>query len=658
LPGPRISNVPRRSVLKTAAGIAAGAVMEPLTAFGGDGSAPVIKLRVLGTSDLHMFIYDYDYFRDKPDDTVGLAKTVSLIDAARSEAHNSLLFDNGDIIQGNPLGDYMAYKHGLKPGDVHPMFKAMNLLGYDAATLGNHEFNYGLEFLRLALAGANFPFVSANILAGPSGTATYLPPTLMLDRTLTDEAGVTHPLKIGVIGFVPPQIVVWDKSNLDGKLRTRDIVETAREHVPRLKTAGADIVVALCHSGIGTGSQSVGEENASFHLAAIPGIDAILTGHSHRVFPGPDYADRSGIDAVRGTLNGVPAVMPGFWGSHLGIIDLTLTGATTGWTVTDFTVEARPIYRREGAKVVALIGGAARITAAAETEHADTLSYIRQPVGKITAPINSYFAQVADDPSVEIVNLAQAWYLRQLAGATPWKDVPILSAAAPFKAGGGYGIDNYTDIPAGDIAIKNIADLYVYPNMLRAVLIDGAGVREWLERAAGMFNRIDPAITTPQELINSRFVSYNFDVMWGVTYRIDVTQPSRYGPDGKVERPDAHRIVDLRFADRPIDPKQRFLVATNNYRASGGGKFPGLDGSSVVIEAPDTNRDVIIRYVVEQRVVNPSANGKWRFEPIKRPVKVVFETAPAARAYADRYPAVSFIGPAANGFAQFSLSLA
>jgi 2',3'-cyclic-nucleotide 2'-phosphodiesterase/3'-nucleotidase len=236
-----------------------------------------LSLRLIGTSDLHANIFAYDYYRDRPDDTVGLAKTASLIAAARAEVANALLFDNGDIIQGSPLGDYAALSMGLKRGDVHPMIGAMNAMGYAACTVGNHEFNYGLDFLEIALAGANFPALSCNVLR-PDGSL-YFTPWLVLEPALSDEAGAERRLRIGVIGFTPPQIAQWDESHLNGRATTIGIAEAARVHLPALRAKGVDLVVALCHSGVSRKPPQPGEENAAVALAAVGGVDAMFLGH-------------------------------------------------------------------------------------------------------------------------------------------------------------------------------------------------------------------------------------------------------------------------------------------------------------------------------------------------------------------------------------------
>ena len=632
--------------------------------FSASCSAPsdtAVRLRVLETSDIHMHIMDYDYFQDQPSVTAGLARTAALLEQARSEVSNSILVDNGDLLQGNPLGDFIARQRGLGEGDIHPVYKAMNLLDYAVGNIGNHEFNYGLDFLAQSIAGANFPYICANVFHDDgdddaSNDVPFFDQYIIVDRTLTAEDGSTHAIKIGFIGFVPPQIMQWDLSNLKGRVVAHDIVDTARALVPKMKAEGADIVVAIPHSGL-SGSEPIAmAENVSNHLSSVPDINAIMFGHSHRVFPSDNYADIAGVNVEKGTINGVAATMPGFWGSHLGYVDLQLSVSADGeWRVLEGIGATRPIYKRENGKLIPLVEPMEEIVNAVQEEHEATVDYVRTGVGEITAPINSFFALVQDDPSVQIVTNAQRRYVERLIQGTEYDGMPVLSASAPFKTGGRGGSDFFTEIPAGEIALKHVADLYIYPNTLRAVTVTGAQVREWLEMSAGLFNQIDPDNSTEQELISTSFSSYNFDVIDGVTYRIDVTQPRRYDSDGNLINAESHRIMELAYDGQPINADAVFVVATNNYRAGGGGDFPGLDGSNIIIDAPDTNRDILAKYIFDLKKLDPTADGNWSFAPIESDVFVTFSSSLDAQQFLSPDSSIERVGQNDNGSGKYRI---
>ncbi|MBK0033002.1 bifunctional 2',3'-cyclic-nucleotide 2'-phosphodiesterase/3'-nucleotidase [Erwinia sp. S43] len=597
--------------------------------------AATVDFRILETTDLHSNMMDFDYYKDQPTDKYGLVRTASLIAAARQQVTNSVLVDNGDVIQGSPLGDYMAAK-GLNKGETHPVYKAMNTLNYSVGNLGNHEFNYGLDYLQKAIAGARFPYINANIIDVASGKPLFTP-FLIEPVKVRDRAGKEHTLKVGYIGFVPPQIMVWDKKNLSGKVTVDDITATAKKWVPEMRAQGADIVVAIPHSGLSSEPYHALAENSVYYLSQVPGIDAIMFGHAHAVFPSADFAAIKGADIEQGTLNGIPAVMPGMWGDHLGVVDLVLNNESGSWKVIGAKAEARPVYDKAAKKSLAAEDPA--LVKVLADDHNGTREFVSQPIGKSADVMASYLSLVQDDPTVQIVNNAQRDYTeRFIQGDPDLARLPVLSAAAPFKAGGRKNDPaSYVEVDKGQLTFRNAADLYLYPNTLVVMKVSGAQVKEWLECSAGQFNQIDIHNSSPQSLINWDFRTYNFDVIDGVNYQIDITQPARYDSECQLINPESSRIRDLTFNGKPIDPEATFLVATNNYRAYGG-KFAGTGEKQIAFASPDENRSVLAAYISAQTKadgeVKPQADNNWRLAPIvsNTPLDIRFETAPGEKA--------------------------
>ena len=641
------------------------AILAGLVSIVGTASAATIDLRIMETTDIHTNVMDYDYYKDQPTAQFGLARVASLVKQARAEVDNSVLVDNGDLLQGSPMGDYMADK-GLKAGDVHPAYKAMNQLDYDAGNIGNHEFNYGLDFLKEATNDAEFPYVNANVVDAETGKNLYQP-FVIKDQQFKDSDGKMQTVKVGYIGFVPPQIMQWDRKNLEGKVIAGDILEAAKKFVPEMKTQGADVIIAIPHSGLSSEPYKALAENSVYFLSQVEGINAIMFGHSHGVFPGEGYADIPGVDLEKGTINGVPAVMPGRWGSHMGMVDLKLDNSNGNWEVVSAQASTRPVFDRASGK--ALVEADAGIVESVKAEHKGTRDFVNQPIGKASDVMYSFLALVQDDPTIQIVNNAQKDYVeRFIQGDPDLADIPVLSAAAPFKVGGRKNDPaNFTEVEAGTLTFRNAADLYLYPNTLVALKVTGKEVREWLERAAGQFNQIDVNSTEQQSLLNwDTFRTYNFDVIDGVEYQIDVTKPSRYNEKGEVVN-DAHRIVGLTFQGKPVKEDQAFIIATNNYRAYGGGNFAGTGEKFIAFASPDENRTVLSNYIAaqtkEKGEVVPSADNNWRLAPIKsdKQLNITFETAISEKAeqfVADKSAyKVEKVGKDKAGFAVYQIKL-
>ncbi len=612
----------------------------------GDSSAATpatATLAVLETTDLHFNVRSFDYFKLAEDKTYGFERTATLVRAARKEFANTLLVDNGDTIQGTALADYEATVSPIPCTQQLSMYKAMGALGFDAGTLGNHEFNYGLPFLNQVLggglevdgvdatkkcAGNGYPAVLANVYSSKTKKPLVQPYTV-LERTLvaksSDGKDVQLPIKIGVIGFTTPGIMNWDKRFLEGKVYTEGAVEAAQKYVPELRAKGAQLVVALLHGGLDASSYSPTMENPGLHLSKVPRIDAMVMGHQHSVFPDlsakPAFT-QAGVDNKAGTINGVPAVMASSWGKSLGVIQLALKWDGKAWSVDKAASksELRNIQTKDAAGANVFVAADPAVAPLIESQHQAAINYVKTPIGNTDFRMSTLFADVGDPGAIQIVNQAQQAYVAAYiqANLPQYAQLPVLSVSAPFKSGFQGGKD-FTDVAAGPLAIYNAADLYLYPNTVYAVKVNGADIKDWLEAAAKRFNQIDPAKAGEQALI-STFPGYNFDMFTtaDVQYEIDVTQPV------------GSRIKGLTYKGQPIDPAQEFVIATNNYRATSGKSFiPKLDGSATIWASPDANRDVVIEYVRKNPQVTRVANGaakSWRFTQVTTAGDVVFSS--------------------------------
>ncbi len=544
-------------------------------------SAPAgaAELVIMATTDIHANIYPWDYYANQPSANVGLAKIYTLVKEIRSAHPNTLLLDNGDLIQGTPLASYLVNMGLPEPGQLHPIIDVLNRMGYDAATLGNHEFNYGLDYADNVVAGARFPYVLANVYH-PGTQDPYYTPYVILEDTIDG-----HPIRIGVIGFVPPQIMVWDRTHLTGKVEAGSILDAAARFIPEIEAQGVDLIIALAHTGAFPGNRS---ENAAYVLAEeFPEIDVIIAGHSHLEIPGaglPEHPD--------GKVNGVQIVQPGFWGQYLGVVTLNLEREGNGWKVTDKRAELLP---------TAPVAAAPEVLEWAKAVHEATVTYVNEPIGVTLIPISSRASLLTDNPVTQLINEVQMLYVTELLKGTEYEGLPVLSAAAPFKSGRGGELD-WTEIEAGGITVGDVASIYIYDNTLKALLVNGAELKAWLEYAAQKFHQVTPG--RGEEPLYTDFRGYNFDQIDGVEYKIDVTRPL------------GDRIVSLTFQGQPVQPDQWFILATNNHRADGGGGFPATGaGARVVLDPGIASRELIVQYIVDRGVIAPVPDHNWSLVP-------------------------------------------
>ncbi|MEL7282083.1 MAG: bifunctional 2',3'-cyclic-nucleotide 2'-phosphodiesterase/3'-nucleotidase [Pseudomonadota bacterium] len=584
-------------------------------------------LRILGTSDVHAHLRSFDYGRNQSADGWGLTRLASLVAKSREEAPTSVLLDNGDILQGTPLAQLYGPSSAAC---AHPVLVAMEAMGYDAIGLGNHEFNYGLDRLEDILAQTDIPVICANVLRHKgecvSEDIPLRKPSVILQRMLNDpETGEARELRIGVLSVVPVQVMKWDGAHLNGRVSIRDMVESAAHHVTELRLSGAEIVVLLAHTGIDAKGDVEGAENAAVALAQIPGVDAMITGHTHRLFPDPEVPG-AGINADTGTIHNVPTVMPGFRGTHLGVIDLYLQRDDGAWRVVSHSSDVRRVTGfPEDPEIVRIV----------EPAHQATLTYVNKPLGRTPRPIHSYLGQVRDDVPTRIVALAQRDEIRPWLDRTEYADLPLLSASAPYQTGGRAGPLAYVDIPAGPLYMRDANTLYPFPNALCAVLTTGAELSDRLERSASAYHQILPACGE-QPLLDPAFPGHAIDTIYGLTYRIDLRQPPAYDENGVRLLPkDApSRIVDMAFAGVPVEPEDRFVLALSGYRAYGGGPYAPFPAGCIAVQTASCGLQSVAEFLRNGGLDRMSRDPCWSFVPIPG-AKAVFETGPGVTKYKD-----------------------
>lgn len=594
----------RRTFLGTSAaagaGVAiAGGAVAPAEAHGrGHGRPPKrYSFTVMGTTDLHGNVFNWDYFTDKEFDDkahndVGLAKISTLVDQVRREKgrQNTLMIDAGDTIQGTQLSYYYAKIDPItaKHGPVHPMAQAMNAIGYDAAALGNHEFNYGIPVLRKFEEQCDFPLLGANALDAKTLRPAFAPYVIKKLRTPHGRD-----VKVAILGLTNPGIAIWDKANVSGKMVFPGLEEQAAKYVPRLRSMGADVVIVSAHSG-SSGTSSYGDqipyvENAAGLVAEqVPGIDAILVGHAHSEIP--EYF-------VENKETGKKVVLsePLKWGQRLTLFDFDLVWEKGRWVV-----------EKAGAQVLNsnTVAEDPKVTKLLVDEHRKVVAYVNQVIGTSTAAMTTAEAAWKDEPIIDLINVVQAETVKAALAGGAYASLPVLSQASCFS--------RTAQIPAGNVTIKDAAGLYPFENTLEARLLTGAQIKDYLEFSARYY--VQTAAGAPvdtSKLTNAdNTPDYNYDAVSGLTYDIDIAKPI------------GSRIANLSFEGKAIDPAAEFVLAVNNYRASGGGNFPHVPGAKQLWANSEEIRNTIISWVQAKGSVDGAAFASvdWRLTRDGSPV--------------------------------------
>ncbi|MBC9724619.1 bifunctional UDP-sugar hydrolase/5'-nucleotidase [Streptomyces sp. TRM68367] len=594
----------RRKFLKksaaTGAGVAvAGAATAPAAhaAEARGKRAKRYSVTVLGTTDLHGHVFNWDYFKDAEytdaqGNAQGLARISALVQRVRAERgrRNTLLIDAGDTIQGTPLTYYYAKVDPItaEGGPVHPMAQAMNAIGYDAAALGNHEFNYGIETLRRFEAQCDFPLLGANALDARTLKPAF--PPYFIRKFHVKGA---PPVKVAVLGLTNPGIAIWDKAYVQGKLTFPGLEEQAAKWVPKLKSMGADVVIVSAHSG-SSGTSSYGdqlpyvENSAALVAQQVPDIDAILVGHAHVEIPELKVTNEK-------TGRTVVLSEPLAYAERLSLFDIELAFSRGRWHVE--SVAASVLNSNT-------VADDPRITRLLTDEHEKVVAYVNQVVGTATETLTTADARYKDAPIIDLITKVQEDVVKAALAGTEYASLPVLSQASPFS--------RTSQIPAGEVTIRDLSSLYVYDNTLVAKLMTGAQLKAYLEYSAEYFARTaQDAPVDVDRLTNANGrPDYNYDYVSGLSYDIDIAQPA------------GARIRNLTYNGAALADDRQFVFAVNNYRANGGGAFPHVASAKELWSESTEIRTRIAEWVTAKGVLAPEdfASVDWKLTRNGTPV--------------------------------------
>ncbi len=626
-------------------------------------AATTAKFVILNTTDLHSHILNYNYYSNKTDNSVGLNLIATKINEYKAKYKSAWLFvDDGDTIQGNPLADYLfkvfqnqtIYENApsyLKPylstGAVNtnffnPVFKALDMLEVDTVTVGNHELDYGLDYLRAIINGSGRlkdSFLSTNIYDTKTGTHAFTPYKI-IEKQITGDDGITRTLKIGVIGTTPAGSGINSNAIvLNGALESKSILAEVQKSITALQ-GKVDLIGIVGHTGIGSSAATgiAGDNIATSLLANATvrnSIDFFITGHSHNLFPETQekFYESANVKNDAGTIYGIPATMAGHFGDHLGVIEMELTFdvAKNKWVVD----KNKTLVKLESSSVEDQ-----NINDFMKDIQKAALSYTTTFVAKTETPINNYFAFTKDSLAIELVNKAQIEYGKKMVNEDPnlsaYKNLPVLGAVAPFK-NGFYGAEDFTSIQAGNIEIRDTYDLYSFPNTFVLIKLTKAELKTYLENSAKAFNTISETAKKDQELLDPSFKGYNFDIVDGIKYTINALKPVN------------NRIENLTMLDgTEIKDSDEFLVAINSHRA-------GSYATKTVLATSTETREIVANYLSTLKTLNASVDNNWSLY-LGNADNVVFKSADIALNYLFQDDTNNFIidkGTVKDGFGYY-----
>lgn len=547
--------------------------------FGGDG----LKLTIFATTDVHGALYPYNYF-DNQEKTTSLLHAASYINKYKQHHEDIavLTVDNGDILQGDTWNDYDAAHpdEPLTPGVINSI--------YDVVGLGNHEFNFGFEYLTKALSNYKTPVINSNITFDNPLKDIVKPYVI---KTIPLEG---KDLKVGFISVVPTQVTKWDHVHFrQDETLVRPMLESVKKTAKQVRDLGADIIVVLAHTGlkVDVDPYDVYSENQSLLFAQLSDelkIDAIISGHTHEVFPS-DGGPNMRLDIKDGVINNVAVVQPGVSATRLGQIDFELEYNDSKWQIIKRSAKALEVDKMEVDE---------DILKQFEPSHEIVKNYLKEPVSTLDEDWHSFFAQVLPSPAVQVSGEAAKAYAEQLIREDILPDLPVLAFNAPTRAGRD-GAHDYTQISRGELTLSDAINLYKHANTLSIIKLNGKRIKEWLEWSASQFlTNGEPSLLASNDS-KTGFPSYNFDMFYDLEYTIDIMNEARYNNSGE-KISDSNRVLSVTYKGERVEDTETFLVAANNYRASNTPLLQVPD-VEIIYESHVLVRDLLIDYLRAQR---------------------------------------------------------
>lgn len=569
-------------------GLVSSSLLVP-AAFAAEGDTDLGDLTVLASTDIHGRALNYDYFigasYGEGPKALGMEHLATAIAQTRATkgADSTLLLDNGDANQGNPLQTY--YQNNRTATSLDPMASVFNLLAYDAGVVGNHEFNYGPEAAAQYSQNLTMPLLGANVIDTATGSPAYEPYTL-IEKTVGGEK-----IQVAVIGVVTPGVRVWDKATVEGKLEFRDAAATVAEWAPKVKAAGADVVVVLAHTGLDAQGYTYNPADLTENVARSVAeqstdVDLVIGGHSHVTDKVQEYFTNKKGEPVLYT-------QPGYWARFLSEVTLPLVKEADGDIEVKWTEDEKPTALALNAGDFAADPS---VLAAIEPYHSKTTEWVQTVVAQASAEMPAASSAWEDTAVLDFINMVQTEEVSRALAGTQYEGLPILAEASPFSRTAVF--------KQGDVTIADMASLYIYDNTLYAVELTGAQVKDYLEWSARYYQQQEPGavISDWSTVTNALYEGatrgipdYSYDVLSGVNYHINISKPV------------GERIEGLSLPDgSPLAADQKVILALNNYRWSGGSGYPHVTSAPIVYEEQKAVRDLMIDWAISSKTIDPA----------------------------------------------------